>query len=242
MNKKFAELLGIMVGDGCLSSRINKNVVYISGHKIDDLKYHRTTTTELFKDVFNKKIVCDQRACRRAFIKKGFTFWKNWHFLSTSKKCANHIQKIEIKFRKNEQTLFIRFSDKEIFRNLAQYLPIGKKYNKLEVPEEIINNREYFFAFMRGLADTDGSVIFSKQHRSYSYYPRIEIASKSRPFLDSLMRQLKKNGFYGSISHKDEKTHRLELPGSKNLNNWLKHIKFNNKKHLRRINAPDQNF
>ena len=92
------------------------------------------------------------------------------------------------------------------------------------------------FCFVRGLADTDGSVIFSKQHRSISYYPRIEIASKSRSFLEEVLSILVSNNFYGSVSKKGPH-YRLEIPGFKNLNMWLKLIGFNNPKHMRKIEA-----
>ncbi len=89
---------------------------------------------------------------------------------------------------------------------------------------------------MRGLADTDGSIIFSKQHRNVGYYPRIEIASKSEVFLREALFILTSNGFYGSVSKKWIH-YRLEIPGFKNLQRWLKLIGFNNKKHTRKIEA-----
>lgn len=196
MNEEFAELLGIMAGDGCLSKYSHYHMVYISGHKIDDIECHERTTKTLFKNIFNKEI--------------------------------------KIYLRKGEQTLIIRFSDKKIFEKPAKYLPIGRKYDKLKVPKEVIKNKKYFFSFIRGFVDTDGSVVFSKQHREYPYYPRIEIASKSKDLLDNILVELKKNGFYGSVSHK-VKNYRLEIPGNKNLDRWLEKIGFNNVKHIRKI-------
>lgn len=197
MDTKLAELLGLMAGDGCLSNCNNKNVVYIAGHKKDDLEYHKNVTTNLFKEIFDKKV--------------------------------------NINFRTKQQALFIRFSDKKIFNELAKYLPIGKKYGKLELPKEIIENKEYLFAFIRGLVDTDGCMVLSKQHRKVAYYPRIEISSKSKKFLQEILLELKNNGFYGSVSHKGKQNYRLEFPGIKNLNKWLENINFGNNKHLEKI-------
>ena len=197
MNIKLAELIGIMAGDGCLSRSKRSRLIYICGHKEDDLKHHTFTTKRLFKEVFNKKIKID--------------------------------------FRKKENALFIKFSDKEIFLKLAKYLPIGKKYGSLKVPPEILKEKVFFFAFVRGLADTDGCVVFSKQHRQVGYYPRVEITSKSKRFLESILIELKKYHFYGSVSHKGKKVYRLEIPGNKNLKLWLKDIKFSNSKHLKKI-------
>jgi len=197
MDEKLAELIGIMAGDGCLSTYCKKYMIYISGHKKDDLEYHTNITKKLFQDIFNKET--------------------------------------SIQLKKSENTLFIRFSDKDIFKILSNYLPIGNKYEKLKIPIEIINNKRYFFNFMRGFSDTDGSIIFSKQHKEIAYYPRIEIASKSKNLLNSILSKLKENGFYGSVSHKGKKAYRLELPGTKNLTKWLKEIGFNNNKHIRKI-------
>ena len=196
---ELAELLGIMYGDGCLSTKSNKYLVYISGHKVDDFKYHDITTRKLFKKVFNKDI--------------------------------------SIGFRKEENTLFIRFSDKTIFNQLVSIgMTIGLKYGHLVIPPDIKNSDELMFAFLRGLADTDGCFVLSKQHRTIPYYPRIEIASKSEPFLLSILSFLKEQGFYGSVSKK-AKHFRLEVPGKKNVSLWMDKISFNNPKHIRKM-AP----
>ncbi len=197
MNEKYAELLGLMAGDGCLSRTNRSRLIYIAGHKTDDLEYHTLTTKVLFKELFNKEIV--------------------------------------IKFRKKEHALFIKFSDKLIFEELSRFLPIGKKYATLKVPDEVLSSKEFFFAFVRGLADTDGCIVFSKQHRNYRYYPRVEITSKSKPFLVTILSELRKYDFYGSVSHKGKQNYRLEIPGNKNLKNWLNNIGFSNPTKMNKI-------
>ena len=147
-------------------------------------------------------------------------------------------KEIKIQFKKKQNALFIRFSDKEIFNELSKYLPIGKKYKKLQIPPEILSRKELFFAFTRGLADTDGCIVFSKQHRIEHYYPRIEISSKSKNFLLAIFSELKKYNFYGSVSYKGKENYRLEIPGNKNLTNWLNNIGFNNPTKLKKIYAP----
>jgi len=176
------ELVGIMIGDGCLSRAGGKYIVYISGHKFSDLKYHSTITKKLFRLIFHKKV--------------------------------------HINFKKNENSLFIRFSDKTIFYRLSSFgIPIGVKYLDLKIPE-LISDDAYFRAFVRGLFDTDGCIILSKQHRKIAYYPRIEITSKSETFLLEIIARLKLLGFFGSVSNKGG-SYRLELPGVKNLCNWV---------------------
>ncbi len=197
MNDKYAELLGIMSGDGCLSNVNKRHMVYVCGHKLDDYAYHEKVTRTLFKEVFNKET----------------HLWA----------------------RPDENVVIVRFSDKKIFDSLAKYLPIGRKYETLSVPEGILTNKKNFFAYMRGLVDTDGTVTFSKQHKLVRYYPRIEITSKSKTFLQTLLIQLILLGFYGSVSHAGNNAYRLEIPGVKNLSLWLEKIGFNNKKHIAKI-------
>ena len=197
MNVKYAEFIGLMFGDGCLSKTGRARYIYIAGHKINDLEYHTSITKNLFKELFNKDV--------------------------------------KIEFRKDEETLFIRFSDKALFEELSEYLPIGSKYRHLTTPPIILQDKECFFAFVRGLADTDGCVVFSKQHKSYRYYPRIEITSKSKAFLIEILSQLKRYGFYGSVSHKGKENYRLEIPGNKNLDYWLSLIGFNNPTKMEKI-------
>lgn len=210
MNVKYAELLGLMFGDGCLSHTKRARYIYIAGHKTNDLEYHTSITKNLFKELFNKEVKID--------------------------------------FRKKENALFIKFSDKLLFEELSKYLPIGRKYGHLIIPNIILQDKTFFFAFVRGLADTDGCVVFSKQHRSYRYYPRIEITSKSKTFLTEILSQLKKYDFYGSVSHKGKENYRLEIPGNKNLDNWLSLIGFNNPTKMEKIRiykerpGPDLNW
>ncbi len=167
-----------------------------------------------------------------------------YHQLITKKLFKELFNKeIKISFRKYENALFIKFSDKCLFNELSKYLPIGTKYESLIIPTPILQDKKYFFAFVRGLADTDGCVVFSKQHRGYRYYPRIEITSKSKTFLAEILSQLKKYHFYGSVSHKGKENYRLEIPGNKNLVNWLSLIGFNNPTKMEKIrkykSAPD---
>src|SRR3989344_2005837 len=144
-------------------------------------------------------------------------------------------KEVKILEKPNEKTLFIRFSDKKIFTTLSKYLPIGRKYERLIVPNEILCNKNFLFAYIRGLADTDGCVIFSKQHQKYRYYPRVEITSKSKQFLLTILLKLEQEGFYGSVSHKGNESYRLEIPGPKNLKLWMNQIGFHNPKHNKKV-------
>ncbi len=137
-------------------------------------------------------------------------------------------KKIKISTKKSENTIFIRFRNKKIFNTFVLLgLPIGRKYSDLKLPE-ICNVEMNFKAFARGLFDTDGCFVLSKQHRIEHYYPRIEISSKSKTFLIEILNRLELLGFYGSISNKGKDNFRLELPGNNNLELWMKLIGTNN--------------
>lgn len=138
--------------------------------------------------------------------------------------------------REDPKIIYIKFSDKQIFQFLNNLgLPVGLKYDKLKVPDIIFQDKAYQMAFVRGLFDTDGCVIFSKQHRGIPYYPRIEITSKSRKFLASVFAILISHGFNGSLSHQGKGYSRLEIPGFKNLKRWNTLIGSSNKRNQQRL-------
>lgn len=139
--------------------------------------------------------------------------------------------------RKKENAIFIRFSDKSIFQNLVRLgFPIGKKYDKLNVPAWICNKKKNFIYFLRGLFDTDGSFVLSKQHREIPYYPRIEIVTKSRYLAEKVKELINKLGIRCSLNRKKE-YFRLEVAGNTNCSNWMKIIGTKNKKHLTKYNT-----
>ena len=202
--KELSELIGIMLGDGCLSRSGKKYYIYICGHKINDFEYHQVVTQQYLLKIFNKMS--------------------------------------KIQFRKFENTLFLRFSDKEIFLFFSKIgIPIGKKYNSIKIPQ-FVKDPVLFPSFIRGLFDTDGCFILSKQHKNVPYYPRIEITSKSEEFLSETLIYLKKMGFYGSVSNKG-RGFRLEIPGRANLLKWNQMIGSNHpQKRVKMISFHSRNF
>jgi len=146
-------------------------------------------------------------------------------------------KKVNIFTRNDENTLFIRFSDKHIYNVFNSLgMPIGFKLDKLNLPGCIKYEKEFMYHFIRGITDTDGCIIFSKQHRDNYYYPRIEITNKSKYFLEKVLNFLKDEGFYGSVSNKGA-GYRLEIPGFNNLQKWLEIIRFDNPKYKKKIEA-----
>ena len=198
MKTQFAELYGIMAGDGCLShSGAGKNsgkkyIIYICGHKIDDREHHEYIIS-LFKKVFNKEAkICE---------------------------------------RKKEKAIFIRFSDKRIFYDFSNFgFPIGKKYGNLKMPSWILENKENIISFLRGLFDTDGTIVFSKQHKKVAYYPRIEITTKSETLARQVKECIDKLGIGCSLSRRLN-YFRIEVAGKERCILWMRIIGTKNKKH-----------
>jgi len=140
-------------------------------------------------------------------------------------------KKVNIGERKKENAIFIRFSDKKIFQRLVELgFPIGKKYSKIDIPNWIASEKENSTSFLRGLFDTDGSFVLSKQHKKIPYYPRIEIATKSLVLAQKVKSLINEFGIGCSLNRKKE-YFRLEVAGNANCQNWMTLIGTRNNKH-----------
>lgn len=121
--------------------------------------------------------------------------------------------------------------------NLVKYLTskglsLGNKVHlQVEVPNWIQQKPEYIKACIRGLIDTDGSLIIHRYRikgKEYSY-PRLTFSNKSQPLLNFVYRELKFLGFNPKINRyeiclysQDEVRKYLEIIG---VNNYKPNIK-----------------
>jgi len=141
-------------------------------------------------------------------------------------------KEVKIQERNKQEAIFIRFSDKNIFNTLVNLgFPVGKKYSLLKVPFWILNDGYNSIEFLRGLFDTDGSFILSKQHKKFYYYPRIEITTKSYILAKQIKHLVNNLGINCSLNKKRE-YFRLEIAGNKNCASWMEIIGTNNEKHF----------
>ncbi len=141
-------------------------------------------------------------------------------------------KEINIQKRKIENAIFIRFSDKKIFQNMKELgFPVGVKYDKILVPEWIKRDRDNIKAFLRGVFDTDGCFILSKQHRKTAYYPRIEIATKSSLLAQELVNLLRRLEIKSSLNRKLD-NFRIEIAGRERCIKWMGIIGSKNPKHI----------
>lgn len=105
-------------------------------------------------------------------------------------------------------------------------VPIGLKYDKLKLSEEILslpwNVKKYV---LRGLFDTDGCILANK--RENYRYPWVTISSKSRSFREEIKGMLKKEGYPAYITGSD-----VCVRGIANVKRWFKDIGSSNSRNL----------
>jgi len=145
--------------------------------------------------------------------------------------------------RKNQNSAYLRVRSKGIFYFLEQTGFVRGKKEQISIPSWISQNNQHMTSFIRGLADTDGSVVLKRRYKSEPYYPVINIVSKSKILINTVCVWLKQNEFsawHGKETKKDKRTgkvtqnYRLELNGKKNLVKWLKEIGFSNPHKLKK--------
>ncbi len=94
---------------------------------------------------------------------------------------------IRLKERAEHGRLDVIIYSKDLFNYMKTQwsFPVGKK-GQIKIPEHITNDETLFAKTISGIFATDGTVIFSKQHKRIPYYPRFEFCSISVPLLDQL--------------------------------------------------------
>ena len=102
-------------------------------------------------------------------------------------------------------------------------------------------------SFVKGLIDTDGSLMLTKKpSRKSIFYPIISIKLKSKVLIQQTGKFLKEFGFRVNIvegelridkrGYKDTFISSVILSGRKNLDLWMANINFRNKRHLDKYN------
>jgi len=123
--------------------------------------------------------------------------------------------------------------------------PVGKKKDKLKVPE--IFYGKYEKDFIRGLFDTDFCLRFRRGN-----YPVISGSSNSKEFMKEISLMLKSKGFkvteYFDLKQYDVRfkkgysiIHRIELPGHSNYKKWKIKIGTFHPKNVKKINSFKEN-
>lgn len=131
------------------------------------------------------------------------------------------------------------------FYNSVIGLKSGRK-NDAGIPEIIMDSDSVIkSAFLRGLADTDFSLVFGKMGRSassYHVYPSIKCRFQSRKLVENLTVLFDELGFKVTTCFSerslDKRSGRIDVRhviyvyGKNNLHRWMINVGFNNPKHL----------
>ena len=196
-----AELIGVIIGDGCINKYSNSNNyrIFISGNPIEDKEYMERYLPELIK------------------------------------KCINIDKK---PFVASNGAYLIQFTS-ESFRLFLKSLNIlPNKTKSVNIPEKIKKNKKLLVKCIRGIADTDFTLIFKKNKPYMKHnHPRISAQFASSNLVKDLEESFKKLGFTFNVKYKykiiDKRgyswyTNKIDLEGHKNLKRWLKMIGFSN--------------
>lgn len=184
------------------------------------------------KNIYIIEIAGDKRFDKDYLENYIFTLIKQLFNLNPKVYCKN-----------KENSEYIRILSKGLF----SYLQIigfkkGKK-EQINVPKWILNDPNFMISFIRGVFDTDGSLMLMKKPSKKSpYYPIVALRMKSKVLVKELGYFLKNHGFIVNIiedeiridkrGYANTKISSLILAGRKDLELWMSNISFKNTKHL----------
>lgn len=145
---------------------------------------------------------------------------------------------------KGHNTIMIVFSSKAVhsFLNKVCGLPAGSKSN-CDIPEIIKkSNKNIKKAFLRGLADTDFSLVFKNRHKNINYYPVIDHQTPNKRLSNSiidLLLDLGINVHSGSrLMRRHDKLHQsnyIQINGVKRLEKWMEEVGFTSNNQLTKL-------
>ena len=146
---------------------------------------------------------------------------------------------------KRSKCLILQKNSKPIakFLKYSCGLPTNNKTNSLSIPPIILDGSgKIKCAFLRGLADTDFSLLFKNKNKSYHTYPVIKATFRGKKIIDGIRRLYDDLGFTYCVVYEeksyDKRQSRYEyknsiyLNGRGNLARWMKKIGFSNYKNL----------
>ena len=145
--------------------------------------------------------------------------------------------------RKDQNTIYLRILSKGIFNFLTMVGFKNGRKEQIEIPKWVLKNDKYMFYFIRGLADTDYSLmLMNKSSKKSRYYPIISFSNKSKVLIKEVGKYLKNKEFKISYTfdylkkdkrgYNDSRISKLIIAGRKNLDKWMNSISFRNSRHL----------
>ncbi len=144
--------------------------------------------------------------------------------------------------RTKDSTIKIVVYSKDIV-GFINGLGIKSPKHHIEIPSCILNYKDFWTDFIRGLFDTDGSISLKRRYRNYHYYPVISLGQRSRRLVEQVVEILQELGFKMNFQYDKKvfdkrgfvsKGSRLFINGLENLELWMDVIGFNNPKNIRK--------
>ena len=180
-----------------------------------------------------------------------YTICYNGHYINESMWYYHYLSKLiqelfnkEVTPTKGHNSIQIVFFSKAIhsFLNKICGIPIGPKTN-CDIPKIITeSNADTKKAFLRGLADTDFSLVFKNRHKNVNYYPVIDFQTSNKVLCDSLVSLLEFMGFdiYSNQRMKKRKdtayqSYYFQINGIKAFKKWMGEIGFTNDNQLTKV-------
>ncbi|MDP3728062.1 MAG: hypothetical protein Q8R18_01270 [bacterium] len=207
LNKGLAELIGIIIGDGCISKVYDRDDyrIQISGNPIEDKEYYDSYLPSLISS-----------------------------FLG-----------IKTKPYLGQNGAYIIQFQSEPFRIFLHKLGIiSPKAKIVSIPQIIKKDQDLLLACIKGIADSDFTLIFKARKKGgLHYYPRICAQFASKNLVQDLEQELRALGFtlnckydYLRIDPRGFNyiTNFINLDGPHNLERWFTLIGFSNSRILTR--------
>ncbi len=149
----------------------------------------------------------------------------------------------ELRLKERENHIELRVNSKKIlekFENIG--IPVGNKSGIVKIPESIKKDLNLSLNFIRGVADTDFSLIFRKR-KTIKSWPRITADIKSKQLIYDICEilrivDIKVAGPYTRNRVRNESpytAYQIDINGHENFQKWMKLIGFRNKKHRIKI-------
>lgn len=141
-----------------------------------------------------------------------------------------------------ERGLRLRYNSKDMYEKIVNEfnLPAGKKSSNIKIPVMFLKNKKIIKSVIRGIFDTDGSIIWDRRKIYKNFYPRLSVTTISKKLAHQLKDLLEDLEFNVYLFKDKEKSNRgvayhIDLYGFKQLNRWIKEIGFSNPKHIKRL-------
>lgn len=140
--------------------------------------------------------------------------------------------KSKIIFDKDSNSLRLNIYSKGLLELLNKRfeIPLGKKFDKVEIPKEILNScPEITLSCLAGLFDAEGCVFMDKRDIYNEEYPRIAFHINNKKLTKQVFDILKNEGINISNSLNFQM---LNIYGKKNILLFLNKVKLQNPKHI----------